>query len=92
MKTVKMKRTGLIKSVSDRNAKALVYIKVAEYYEQETKKVEQVPEPVYHEVSVSDQAKNLAEDNEVDLSLVVGSGKDGAILKRDVQAYIDERN
>ena len=61
MKTVKMKRTGLIKSVSDRNAKALVYIKVAEYYEQETKKVEQVPEPVYYEVSVSDQAKKLAE-------------------------------
>ncbi len=38
---------------------------------------------------VSPVVKRLAKENGVDLSLIVGSGKKGAILKKDVQAYID---
>lgn len=38
-------------------------------------------------VSVSDAVSELAEQEGVDLSLVEGSGKDGRILKRDINSY-----
>jgi 2-oxoglutarate dehydrogenase E2 component (dihydrolipoamide succinyltransferase) len=38
---------------------------------------------------VSPVVKRLAKENGVDLSRIVGTGKRGAILKKDVQAYID---
>ena len=38
---------------------------------------------------VSPVVNRLAKENGVDLSLITGSGKKGAILKKDVQAYID---
>ena len=38
---------------------------------------------------VSPVVNRLAKENGVDLSLIIGSGKKGAILKKDVQAYID---
>lgn len=40
------------------------------------------------EVVISKAAKNLAQTAGVDLSKVVGSGKDGAITKPDVEAFI----
>lgn len=38
---------------------------------------------------VSPVVKRLAKENGVDLSQIIGSGKKGAILKKDVQAFID---
>ena len=38
---------------------------------------------------VSPVVNRLAKENGVDLSLITGSGKKGAILKKDVQAFID---
>ncbi|HIG85108.1 MAG: 2-oxoglutarate dehydrogenase complex dihydrolipoyllysine-residue succinyltransferase [Verrucomicrobiales bacterium] len=38
---------------------------------------------------VSPVVNRLAKENGVDLSLIIGSGKRGAILKKDVQAFID---
>ncbi len=38
---------------------------------------------------VSPVVNRLAKENGVDLSLIIGSGKKGAILKKDVQAFID---
>ena len=41
------------------------------------------------EIKASDAAKNLAEENEVDLKDVTGTGADGNITKGDVQTFID---
>ena len=38
---------------------------------------------------VSPAVNRLAKEHDVDLSLIIGSGKKGAILKKDVQAFID---
>lgn len=44
-----------------------------------------------NDVDVADSAAKLANEYGVDLSSVSGTGKDGRILKRDVQAVLDER-
>jgi len=41
------------------------------------------------EVSVNPAAKKLAEENQLDITKVQGSGKDGRILKEDVQAVLN---
>jgi|SRR5215469_12533762 len=41
------------------------------------------------EIDATDEAKALAEENNVDLSTVEGSGKDGRITKKDVEEAID---
>lgn len=43
------------------------------------------------EVDATDGARNLAEENNVNLSEVEGTGKDGRITKDDVQTHIDSR-
>lgn len=40
-------------------------------------------------IDITTEAAALAEDNEVDLSEVQGSGSGGRILKRDIEALID---
>jgi pyruvate/2-oxoglutarate dehydrogenase complex dihydrolipoamide acyltransferase (E2) component len=44
------------------------------------------------EANASDAAKTLANENNVDLSEVEGTGSGGSITKSDVQNYIDERD
>ena len=39
-------------------------------------------------VSISPVAQRFADDQNVDLSLVIGSGKDGQITKKDIEAYL----
>lgn len=46
------------------------------------------PEPEV--VEVSDAAKDLAAKFDIDLDTVEGSGKDGRILKSDIEALIEE--
>lgn len=43
-------------------------------------------------IDATDGAKELAEDNGIDLALVKGTGQDGRIIKADVQAYIERNN
>lgn len=43
------------------------------------------------EVKASKAVKEFAEENEVDLSQVTGTGKDGAITKKDVEKFIAAR-
>ena len=42
------------------------------------------------DVDATPSAIKLAEDNEVDIADVVGTGKNGRVLEKDVQAYLDE--
>jgi len=53
--------------------------------------VEVVDDEDTHVVRANKSAATLAEENNIDLQLVVGTGKDGAITKPDVQKYIDAR-
>lgn len=41
------------------------------------------------EVNATDSARKLAEDNDIDLSEVVGTGAEGRILKKDVEALLE---
>lgn len=43
-------------------------------------------------VKISAAAKKLAEENEIDLESIEGTGKDGAITKGDIQAAIDAKS
>jgi large subunit ribosomal protein L21 len=43
------------------------------------------------DVDITDAARELAEEHGVDVTAVEGTGKDGRVLKSDVQAAIDER-
>ena len=47
--------------------------------------------PAEAKVKASSAVKKLAAENDIDLAQVVGSGKGGNILKKDVQAAIDAR-
>lgn len=46
------------------------------------------PEPSADEIDATDEAKQLAANNGIDLATVTGTGKDGRILKSDVEALI----
>jgi len=45
---------------------------------------------VTEEVEATDAAAQLAEEEDVDLSAVEGTGSDGKVLKSDVQEALDE--
>ena len=49
--------------------------------------VEETQEPV--QVAATNSAKKLATDNGIDISLVEGTGRDGKVIKSDVQNYLD---
>jgi len=53
-----------------------------------------VLEPVFSEVKVTDAARRLADKEELALdalpSMVKGTGKDGAILRSDVEAFLED--
>lgn len=49
---------------------------------------ETAPKPRAAEVDATDAARELAEDEGIDLATVEGSGKDGRITKGDVEAAI----
>lgn len=53
---------------------------------------EQEAEPAaIADVDITDAARALAEEHEIDVTAIEGTGKDGRILKADVQQAIDER-
>jgi hypothetical protein len=47
---------------------------------------------VSSEVDATDSAKKLAEEHKIDLSTVEGTGKDGRIVKPDVEALLELKN
>ena len=49
----------------------------------EASEAEPVPEP-----TVTGAAKDLADENDIDLSTVEGTGKDGAVIKSDIENLI----
>jgi len=49
-----------------------------------------VVEPIQSEVKINPAAKKLAEEKGVDVSKISGSGKDGRILKEDVQNFSEK--
>jgi pyruvate/2-oxoglutarate dehydrogenase complex dihydrolipoamide acyltransferase (E2) component len=44
------------------------------------------------EVNASDAAKRLAEEHEIDLSTIEGTGKDGRIIDTDVESVVEEQD
>lgn len=44
------------------------------------------------EVDATDAAQKLADDNDIDISTLTGSGAEGRVLVSDVQAAIDAKN
>jgi pyruvate dehydrogenase E2 component (dihydrolipoamide acetyltransferase) len=43
------------------------------------------------EVDATDAARNLADEHGIDITTVEGTGKDGRVLKSDVQGAVDDR-
>lgn len=41
------------------------------------------------EIDATDSARELAEEHDIDLATIAGSGQDGRIIKADVQAEVD---
>ncbi len=46
----------------------------------------------FSEIKASSAAVEIAVENEIDLSVVDGSGKDGTIVKKDVEKFINEED
>jgi pyruvate/2-oxoglutarate dehydrogenase complex dihydrolipoamide acyltransferase (E2) component len=52
--------------------------------------VRQPQTPETKEVTASDAVKQYAQENGIDITEVAGSGKDGRVLRRDIDALIPE--
>ncbi len=46
--------------------------------------------PAEEDLKITDAAKKLAEENEIDITAVKGTGKDGGILKSDIEKLIED--
>ena len=94
-------RSGVLKIISPEGeevAIGAVVATIAEGAGSPTREAQEAPEPatgadapVTSEVKISAAVKKFAAENEIDPSQLTGTGKNGNVLKKDVQAAIDAR-
>ena len=66
--------------------------KIAEPKEEEKKEIKKVELPSeHHRIKASPLAKSIAAGNGIDLSIITGTGEDGAITKDDVEKAMIEK-
>ena len=85
-----MARIPTVKIKDDAFDRGFRTINEADYDEDEHDLYDSSPEEEADRVDATDEAKALAKEEEIDLSSVEGSGKNGRILKSDVSTFVDE--